>query len=126
MSDSAVQPWKVRKTEHMVELGYCGPDVRYAASHGSYCSTVPSNRCRNACWYALVIHRSSEPTSTCEPRPPELAPGGRRRMRSGYSESRSGSNHWLPSDSYVHWWLRNDWTAAMRSLCRASIWARDQ
>ena len=50
MSDSAVQPWKVRNTEHIVEPGYCGPAVRCAASHGSYCSTVPSNRCRNAAW----------------------------------------------------------------------------
>lgn len=28
MSDNAVQPWKVRKAEHIVEPGYCGPDVR--------------------------------------------------------------------------------------------------
>ena len=50
MSDSAVHPWKVRNTEHMVVPGYCGPAVRCEASHGSYCSTEPSNRWRKACW----------------------------------------------------------------------------
>ena len=28
MSDRAVQPWKVRKAEHIVVPGYCGPAVR--------------------------------------------------------------------------------------------------
>src|SRR6202012_1074398 len=94
---SAVQPWNVRNTEHMVVPGYCGPVVRWAASHGSYCSTVPSNRCRNASWYSRVIHRSSVPGSRWLPSPAESVPGGRRRIRSGYSESRPGGDHRTPS-----------------------------
>ncbi len=35
ISLSAVQPWKVRNAEHMVEPGYCAASVRKAASHGS-------------------------------------------------------------------------------------------
>jgi hypothetical protein len=33
--------------------------------------------------YSRVIHRSRVPESRWVPRPPELVPGGRRRMRSG-------------------------------------------
>jgi len=47
-------------------------------------------------------------------------------MRSGYSESRVGSNHFTPSDSCFHWPLRNACTRAIRMLCRACIWAADQ
>jgi hypothetical protein len=47
-------------------------------------------------------------------------------MRSGYMESRFRSNHWTPSDFHFQRALRKPCTRAIRSLCRASVWAGDQ
>ena len=42
--------WLSGDFQHIVDPGYCGPAVRWAASQGSYCSTVPSKRWPNASW----------------------------------------------------------------------------
>ena len=126
MSDSAVQPWNVRKAEHITVDSNSCTSVRYAPSHGSYRSGRPAKTCRKTCWYAGSSQRSIEPESVCGDRPPELELGSRRRTRSGYAVSRVGSNQTRPSDSCFQNPLRKPRTATMFSSSRASICGRDQ
>ena len=50
ISDNAVQPWKVRKAEHITVDGYSSTSVRWAPSHGSYAAQLPVKTCRKTCW----------------------------------------------------------------------------